>query len=208
MRKAASVITKVLNPFVTSLATIAIVIVSQQIPVSQKVLWLVLGILVAAVPTLVLYLEAKNGKVGSFWAPEGRERIKAFWAWVGVTCVYVVLAYLVSAPKLVVALGVILLVLGLINLVVSSPPTIAYGSGRWRAGAFKLSVHSELVTLLALVGILAISVNLIYLALFIPLVAWSRLYLKEHTLSEISFGVLASVLTVYLVFAVLGLATF
>jgi membrane-associated phospholipid phosphatase len=194
MRTIAVVITKILNPFVTSLAAVALVIFSQQIPTGQKILWFVLGVLVAAVPTTILYLGAKRGQVTSFWAPEGRERTKAFLAWVGVALVYVVLAYLAAAPKLVIALGLVLLVLGIVNLAVSS--------------SFKLSVHSELVTLLTLIGILSISVNFIFLILLIILVGWSRIYLKSHTLSEVSFGVLASVLAVYLVFALLGLATF
>jgi len=194
MRTIAVVITKILNPFVTSLAAVALVIFSQQIPTGQKILWFVLGVSVAVVPTAVLYLGARRGQVTSFWAPEGKERTKAFLAWVGVAFIYVVFAYLAAAPKLVIALGLVLLVLGIVNLVVSS--------------TFKLSVHSELVTLLTLIGTLAISVNFIFLILLIILVGWSRIYLKSHTLSEVSFGVLASVLAVYLVFAFLGLATF
>ena len=100
MRTIAVVITKTLNPFVTSLAAIAIVIFVQQITLNQKILWLVLGLLVAAVPTLVLYLGSRNGAVASFWSPERRERIKAFWAWVGVAFIYTVLAYLAAAPLL------------------------------------------------------------------------------------------------------------
>jgi membrane-associated phospholipid phosphatase len=194
MRTVALVITKVLNPFVTSLAAIAIVIFVQQMPSSQKVLWFALGVLVAAVPTLILYLAARKGEVTSFWAPEGKERTKAFWAWVVVALAYVVLVYLAAAPKLIVALGLVLLILGFVNLLVSS--------------SFKLSVHSELVTLLVLISILTVSVNLILLVPLVVLVGWARVYLKQHSLSEVTFGIFASGVAVYLVFALFGLATF
>ncbi|OGY22584.1 MAG: hypothetical protein A2126_00395 [Candidatus Woykebacteria bacterium GWB1_45_5] len=194
MRSLAIAITKILNPFLTSLATIAIVIFIQQMPTSQKVLWFVLGVLVAAAPTLVLYLDYSRKQVSSFWSPEGKERTKAFWAWVGLALIYTILGYWLAAPRLVIALALVLLVLGVINLVLSS--------------YFKLSVHSELVTLFVLVSVLAVSVSLIYLVILIPLVGWARVYLKAHSLSEVSFGVFVSILVVYLVFAFLGLATF
>lgn len=194
MTSLASAVTKVLNPFLTSLATIVVVISVQQMPIGQKILWAILGVLVAAVPTLVLYFDFSKKKISSFWSPEGRQRIKSFWAWVLVAFVYALAAYLSGAPRLITALAVVLLVLGAINLIA--------------AGSFKLSVHSELVTLLVLISILTVSVNLILLVPLIVLVGWARVYLKQHSLSEVTFGIFASGVAVYLVFALLGLATF
>jgi hypothetical protein len=196
MRTLATATSKIINPTVTSLATIAVVILVQQIPLSQKLLWAGFGVLVAAVPTIVLYLSFRpgNSKVGSFWAPEGRDRIKAFLAWVVVALIYTVSAYLFSAPRLITALAVVSLALGIINLAAAS--------------YFKISVHSEIVTLLVLLGVLAVSVNLIYLTALIILVGWARVYLKEHTLTEVSFGILTTITLVFLIFSFFGLTTF
>ena len=120
--------------------------------------------------------------------------MKAFWAWVLVAFICTAFAYFLQAPRLITALGLVLAALGLINLIT--------------AGIFKLSVHSELVTLFVLTAILAVSVSLIYLTILILLVGWARIYLKAHTLSQVSLGVLTSLLVVYLVLAFFGLATF
>ena len=196
MRNLATAVSKILNPTVTSLATIFIAIGFQQMPFSQKLLWVGFGMLVAVVPTIVLYLSFRpgNSKAGSFWAPEGKDRIKAFLAWVVVAFIYAVSAYLFSAPRLITALAVVLLVLGIINLAAT-----AY---------FKISIHSEAITLLVLLGVLAVSVNFIYLTVLIALVGWARVYLKEHTLTEVVFGIFTTIFLVFLIFSFFGLATF
>ena len=192
--EAAKFITRVLNPFVCSLATIFVAIFVQQIPTVQKIAWFALFLLIASVPLGIFYLDYVKGSISSFWSPEGKERQKAFLAWVLVAFICTALAYFLQAPRLITALGLVLLVLGAINLIT--------------AAVFKLSIHSELVTLFVLTAILAVSVSLIYLAVLIILVGWSRIYLKDHTLSQVSLGVLTALLVVYLVLAFFGLATF
>lgn len=194
MRTLATVVTKVFNPFICSLATVFVVIAVQQIPAAQKFFWLAAAVLVAVLPTAVFYLDYRRGRMASFWSPQGRERVKAFGAWVGVALIFTMLAYFLQAPRLITALGLVLLVLGATNLITSP--------------SFKLSIHSQLVTLFVLIAILAVSVSLVYLAVLILFVGWSRLYLKAHSLSEVSLGALTSLVVVYLVFALFGLATF
>ena len=108
--------------------------------------------------------------------------------------VFSLVAFGLGAPRLILALGIVLLFLGLLNLLLTS--------------SFKISVHGEMITLFVLVAILSVSAEAVYLALLIPLVVGSRLYLKAHDLSEASFGVLASIIIVYFVFSFFGLATF
>ncbi|HEX7456743.1 MAG TPA: hypothetical protein VF303_04795, partial [Candidatus Nanoarchaeia archaeon] len=74
--------------------------------------------------------------------------------------------------------------------------------------SLKISVHSELITTFVMTAILTVSVSLIYLAVLILLVAWARLRLKAHSVSEVSFGTMLAILVVYFVFSVFGLATF
>jgi membrane-associated phospholipid phosphatase len=103
-------------------------------------------------------------------------------------------AWLLSAPRLITAFALVFLTLGLVNYLLSS--------------FMKVSIHSEGVTLLVLMGVLAVSVNLLLLALLIPLVVWARVYLKAHDISEVSIGVFIAILAVYIVFSYFGLATF
>lgn len=194
MRVLAEAVTKIFNPLTTGLATILVVVGVQQIPVSQKVLWLVLGFLITVVPSLVWYWDFRAGRLSSLWSPPAIERRKAFLAWTLAAAAFSLLAFVLDAPRLILALGIVLLFLGLLNWSLTS--------------SFKISVHGEMITLFVLVAILSVSVEAVYLAILIPLVAGSRLYLKAHDLSEISFGILAAIIAVYFVFSFFGLATF
>ena len=115
-------------------------------------------------------------------------------SWVLIAFIFSVISFWLDAPRLIFALGLVFLVLGVVNFLLIS--------------TFKISIHSEMVTLLVLTTILSVSVGYIYLILLIPLVAWARIYLKNHTLLEVSNGALLSVLVVYFVFYFFGLATF
>ena len=194
MRILAEAVTKIFNPLTTGLATILIVVGVQQMPGAQKILWLALGFLITFVPSLVWYWDFRAGRLSSLWSPPAIERRKAFLAWALAAAAFSLLAFTLDAPRLILALGIVLLLLGLLNLSLTS--------------SFKISVHGEMITLFVLVAILSVSVEAVYLALLIPLVVGSRLYLKAHDLSEISFGVLASIIIVYFIFSFFGLATF
>ena len=190
----ATVVTKIFNPLTTILASMVVAVFVQQIPVSEKILWLVLGVGTTAIPSAILIFQYKKGQISSLWSPTGPERQKAFLAWVIVVAIYSALAYWLDAPRMIVALGLILLGLGLINLLLSQ--------------SLKISVHTEATTLLALTAILAVGVSQIYLVVLIALVGWTRLYLRAHNFSEVSFGALVAILVVYSVFSLFGLATF
>jgi membrane-associated phospholipid phosphatase len=194
MRSFATGVTKILNPLTTILATMFVAVLIQQMPASQKILWLALGIIATAAPTVILYLQYKRREISSLWSPTAIERQKSFLAWVIVTATYSALAFWLDAPRLILALGLVLLGLGLVNLLLSQ--------------GLKISVHTEATTLLALVAILAVSVAQIYLVILITLVGWSRLYLRAHNFSEVSLGALMAILVTYFVFSFFGLATF
>src|SRR3990167_6615587 len=194
MRVLAEATTKIFNPLTSGLATILVVVGVQQIPASQKVLWLILGFLITFVPSLVWYWDFHAGRLSSLWSPPAIERRKAFLAWTLAAAAFSLLAFGLDAPRLILALGIVLLFLGLLNWSLTS--------------SFKISVHGEMITLFVLVATLSVSVEAVYLALLIPLVVGSRLYLKAHDLSEASFGVLASIIIVYFIFSFFGLATF
>jgi len=194
MRAFANFVSKALNPTFVSLAAIFLVVWNQELPISQKFLWFLLSVLVAIIPTVVLYITVHKEEGVSFWAPEGKKRISAFFSWVLVALIYSVLAYFFDSPKIVLGFAFVLLFIGIINLVTAS--------------FFKISVHCEAITLLVIICILVGSVNQIYLTILIFLVGWSRLYLKAHEFTEVTFGIFAAIFTIFAVFSFLGLATF
>jgi|GEM_PF-5395815 len=194
MRLFAWVVTKILNPLSSSLATLVVVMYTLDISSSQKLLWLAVGFVISAIPAIILFLQYKKGKLSSFWSPTGIERRESFLAWAASTLLFAASVFWLSGPRLLLALSSVLFVLGLLNLLLSP--------------FFKISVHSELITLFVLVAILAVSVDLVFLAVLILLVAWARIYLKAHTLTQITSGIILSIIAVYVVFSLFGLATF
>ena len=190
----ATAATKIFNPLTTILASMVVAVFVQQIEIGEKILWLVLGVGTVATPSAILIFQYKKGQISSLWSPTGPERQKAFLAWLIVAVFYSALAFWFDAPRLIFALGLVLVGLGLINLLLSQ--------------SLKISVHTEAITLLALTAILAVGVSQIYLVLLIALVGWTRLYLQAHNFSEVSFGALVAILVVYFVFSFFGLATF
>ena len=194
MKNAAQITTKILSPVTTGIATLFIAIFVQQIPLTQKIFWLALALGMAIVPMVIIYWQYKSGKITSLWSPSAIERRDSFISWVLIAFIFSAISFWLDAPRLIFALGLVYLVLGIVNFLLIS--------------TFKISIHSEMVTLLVLTTILSVSVGYIYLILLIPLVAWARIYLKNHTLSEVSNGALLSVLVVYFVFYFFGLATF
>ena len=194
MKNAAQLITKILSPVTTGLATLVIAIFVQQIALSQKIFWFALALSMAIVPMAIIYLQYKSGKITSLWSPSALERRDSFMSWVLISFIFSAISFWLDAPRLIFALGLVFLVLGAVNFLLTS--------------IFKISIHSEMVTLLVITAILSVSVGYIFLVLLIPLVGWARIYLKNHTLSEVSYGALLSVLAVYFVFYIFGLATF
>jgi len=194
MRLFAWIITKIFNPLSSSLATLVVVIYALNIPFAQKLFWLVVGFVISVIPAIILFLQYKKGKLSSFWSPTGVERKESFLAWAASTLLFAASVFWLGGPRLLLALSIVLFVLGFVNLILSP--------------VFKISIHGELITLFVLLAILVVSVNLVFLAGLILLVAWARIYLKAHTLTQITSGIILSIVAVYVVFSLFGLATF
>lgn len=194
MKTAAELTSKILNPFLTVLLTIFLVVSVQQIETNEKMLWIFAGLVLSILPAAIIYLQYKRGKISSLWSPSAKERQLSFLVWVVLAAILAAGSFWLSAPRSILALSLVLLILGVINLLLT--------------GSFKISIHSEMVTLMALVALLSVSVELFYLVLLIPLVSWARIYLKHHSLSEVAYGSLLSIVVIYFVFSYFGLATF
>lgn len=190
----ADYLSRFFNVFSNSLAAMLVVVLVQQIPLSEKLFWLLVAIVSASIPLAVYFYEYKKGDISSFWSPPLSERFRAHLSWAAAGIIFSLASFILDAPSLILALGIIFALIGLLNLALSS--------------TLKISVHSQTITIFVLTAILAISANFVFMTVLIALVAWSRVYLKAHSLLEVSLGVLSSVLTVFAVLGLFGLATF
>lgn len=194
MKFLATAVSKVINPLFTTIAAFAMVILVQDFSIQDRITWFLLAGLAAGIPLSIFYIDYRSGRITSFWSPNGKERIRAFLVWAISGLALSGVAYFLGAPRLITAFALVFAALGFLNL--------------FLAGNTKISIHMEGVTALALTGLLAVGTNLFFLIFLIPLVAWARVYLKAHTMSEVVYGAFASVLTIYFIFSFFGLATF
>ncbi len=195
MRKIAQLISICFEPFTVSF--FALLIVCSQLPLSieAKAGWFALAVLLGGLPPILVYLyERKSGKIHDLFITNRAERRDVQLAWFFGSGIFFLVALVFDAPRLLLALSLTLVILSLLLTVVSN--------------YWKISVHMVGVTLFVMVLLLSTSVNFFWFLLLIPLVAWARVSLGQHTLSQVTGGTVLTVLITYLVFNLFGLASF
>ena len=195
MKKLAQTISIAFEPFTVSF--IALVLVTLQLPLSAaaNLRWfLVAAALGGLPPTLVYLYERKTGKIHEWFITNRLERKDVQLAWFIGSGLFFLVALFFEAPRLLLALSLTLVWLSLLIMIISL--------------YWKVSVHMVGVTLFVMILLLSYSVNFWWLLLLLPLVAWARVSLGHHTLSQVTVASLMTVVVTYFVFNLFGLATF
>ncbi len=195
MKKLAEVISVVFEPFTVSFLALLLVVNSLNISFSTKVFWFVSAVLLGGLPPLVVLIyEKRVGKIHDWFMTNRLERRDVQLAWFFGSALFLLFASYFSAPRLLMALSLTLLLLSLL---------ITFATLFW-----KISVHMVGVSLFVLLLLLVFSANFLFLTVLIPLVAWARMTLKAHTLSQVTVGSIVTIIITYAVFSFFGLATF
>lgn len=142
----------------------------------------VIAALFAAVgPFAGIVIAKRLGRVTDHHVGDRRQRLPVFVA--SLVSIAVGLAVLVplSAPRLVIA-GLLTVTLGAV--------VVAVVNTFW-----KLSVHVAVVTVVA-VALVSVSAWWAPVLLLIPLVGWSRVELRDHTVAQVAAGVPAGLIVV------------
>lgn len=195
MKKFASVVSYLFEPF--SVSFFALVLVTLQLPLSTeaKVFWFFLASLLGGLPPVVVYLyERKTGQIKDWFITNRAERKDVQLAWFVGSGLFFLTALFLEAPRVLLALSLTLVWLSLLITIVSF--------------YWKMSVHMVGVTLFVMVLLFTYSVNFWWLLLLLPLVGWARIKLGHHTLSQVTVACLMTVLVVYFVFNLFSVATF
>lgn len=138
-----------------------------------------------ALPTLYIYWLVRQGQVSDFHVPIQSERIRPLSFTLLTAIVAGLLAWWWAAPDLLRIIGFVNIGQALALLIITL---------RWKISLHCLAV-AELVTLcLYLMGMQALA-----LLLFVPLVAWARVYLRRHTLGQTVAGTAMGALLIWLV---------
>lgn len=173
IHKVARIISNVVSPPIIALVA---VLVSVYAPPSQGLTlsgWLFILIAVLAPVFYVIWL-VRSGTVTDFHLPSRSERFGPFLVTLVVGIVGWLIVLRLDSPHP-------LRLIALINVVQTAMLMLI---SHW----WKISIHATAITGLAVVAIYLLGRGAWPLLLLIPIVGWSRVYLKRHTLEQVIGG--------------------
>ena len=188
----ASLTSNILNPFLVSLILILLLSLKSASSALDAVKWSLISIAVSILPvfSVIIYLVRKQ-KLESPFINVRKQRTKIYLlagVCAGVGCI--ILPYL-GAPKELMAT----FVAGLSAVVVFMCVNLLW----------KISLHTALVTASVTVLIILYGSIAAVTVVLVPLIAWSRIELKHHSLAQVTAGALLAALIVVVVFYLFGL---
>lgn len=170
-RAAAFGISALTSPYVITAFTVVLIVRVLHPTLPQLLLWSALSAFFAAVlPFTVVFLLWRTGRVTDIHVAVREQRALPFIAALASGAIGVAVLHLIGVPRVLVALGVVYLVVGL---------ALALISLYW-----KISVHSGVVTAAVMVLVLAGYEQAAYALPLIPLVLWARTYRGRHTFAQ------------------------
>jgi len=188
----ANLTSNILNPFLVSLVLILLLSFKSTSSTLDAVKWSLISMAVSILPffLVIMYL-VRNQRLESPFIITRRQRTKIYLlagVCAGVGCV--ILLYL-EAPKELIST----FVAGLSAVVVFMCVNL------W----WKISLHTALVTASVTVLIILYGPIAAVTVVLVPLIAWSRIELKHHSLAQVAAGALLATLIVVVVFYLFGL---
>ncbi len=175
-RNFARFLSNVFNPVVNVTTTFLVLIITDRNPVgaSKATLCVVAVMFCVALPLYMLWLLLRSGRIGNINMDDRKQRIFPFM--LGVVCYgigFYVLRFF-HAPPIVQGLMFCYATNTLIALIVTS---------FWKISAHGLGVSMPLAALLIQFG------NWVWpLFILVPLVGWSRVFMKKHTVGQVIAG--------------------
>lgn len=169
----ALIISGVLSPL--SIAIAAIAVAGYALNDESALTWIALYIALSILPpTIYIMYLVRKGIVTDFHLNVREERTKPFLLMTANTALVFLIMLILGAPKLILVVIATAVLQLLFMLVITL---------KW-----KISGHCTAVTGLVVLTLALFGENLLPLTLLIPLVAWSRVRLKRHTLSQTIAG--------------------
>lgn len=191
----AKFLSAIFEPYTVGSFTLLLILSKVESSNQEKLIWLLVAFFVGVLPPLlVLIYEKRTGRISDWFMSIRKERRDVQLAWVAGSSFFTALALIYALPRLIQALSLSFFLLSL---------AITMINFYW-----KISVHTAMITLAVLVLVLSYSSGFVFLVILIFLVAWARIRLGAHTLSQVSAAALLTILITYFWFNLFGLATF
>ena len=179
----------VLHPFILSLPVPYFLILHITNSVESAIEWTFFSwIFIFSVVAFVFY-EVKTGRFNNYDISKQEQRSRFFFFVGLVTIIYISCLFFLHGPleMVIVTFGSLLglLLLDIVNKFV------------------KASIHVACVSAILLSFVILSGLSFSWLLLFIPLVAWSRVKLKRHTITETITGGLFGILLTILIYVII-----
>ena len=191
----AQIVSIILDPVFLGLVILMVSIIKSQMPTNTMTKWIISTLILNAfVPGLFYWFLTSRGFVFDATLDNKnaqRQRIIIFLIYFTVVVFEIIALILIQIyqPLYAVLIG------AAISLMLGS--IISY--------FFKISIHASMVTFFVVMMILIFGWNLWPIIVCIPLIFWSRLVLKRHTISQLLTGFALSLLIVIITFNYFGL---
>ncbi len=188
----ASLTSNTLNPFLVSLVLILLLSFKSTPSALDAIKWSLISVAASILPVFgVIFYLVRSQRLESSFINVRKQRTKIYLlAGVCAGVGYIILSYL-GAPKELIAT----FVAGFSAVVVFMCVNFLW----------KISLHTALIAASVTVLVILYGSIAAVTVVLVPLIAWSRIELKHHSLAQVAAGVLLAALIVVVVFYLLGL---
>lgn len=182
---AAQIISILFHPAVLSVLTPIFLVLFIPREVPYPAYWVFYPLIFVALVSLFTLYGIRTKLFSDFDVTKRRERGPFYAFVISLSVLYIIFLFLFNGPKSLIVLGLGVLLGAIIMEIVNK---------KLKASIHVAAVSAFMCTLALLYGGL-----FLLLPIFIPIVAWSRLHMKRHTMSEaISGGIIGTTITVIL----------
>ena len=195
LEKISLAVSYISEPFFTSTLAFGLVLLKVDANLNDKIAWGLMALIFGALPPIIIYIyEKRVGKIKDWMITNRIERRDVHLAWIFGSALLSIIYWQLDVPRLLIAFTLSLFALSVV---------ITLATFLW-----KISVHIVGVTMLVLTLLLVYSSTYLFGVLIIGVVAWSRIYIGHHTLSQVTAASVLTIIVIYYVFSQFGLATF
>jgi membrane-associated phospholipid phosphatase len=191
-RRFAHLTSTILNPFIVSLAVVVFLSFQSTSSVGDGLKWslLLIGFTLLPIFLVILYLVHKD-KVGGIFIMVRQQRNQIYLVASMCTVACCAILFSLNAPLVLVATMVAALSSILVFMLINF--------------TWKISLHTAFAAGSVTVLIITYGATGAFAAVLVPPIAWSRIELKYHSLTQTVAGALLSALIVFVVFHLFGL---
>jgi len=179
----ARLVSSIFNPFAVAVTTLALLAFQCTSTPKDAVTWIFISIAISILPVVsVVFVLVRRKKLDGFFSNPREQRNSVYLLASALGIIDCVLYWCFHAPRLL----SVLFTTGLIAVIIFM--AINY--------CWKISLHTAFITGAVVVLVIIFNWRALFTVVFIPLVGWSRIVLKQHTTPQVLVGGLLSVVIV------------